>query len=1086
MRVYLTSTPEELEPHQAVACDVAHEHGLEPVLRDAAASRGLEPVHACTRQVAAADLVLVIAGFRRGRVPPPELGGDGLHPWTWWEVRAAFEARKPVVALLAGESWRPELREAERESRAVVEDLRGELSRLALFFDEDDEMGFRQLIRRQLDAAQRDYLHSASGVRLRRWPSAELPERPYPVLLPYSHPALFAGRGREIDELRRLLLGPVPVTGFYAASGAGKSSLLSAGLVPTLRTAGIPVAFDRHPCEPGLAQRLLGDIFNVEDLEDAEHSSAQHSSAQHSSPQHFVDQISTARQISDAPPILVIDQFEDLLRRRSERRARAVLGSLLAASVQRLPGLDEAPCRWLLAYRQELHGEVFEWLSDVLRDARSEGMNVAGMPYDLSRPERFQGWPLPPLGTPPAGSKARRAAASRAFQAAIERPLRLRRSGSEDGGLVYPWRFAKGGAERLALAFADARLARPSAPLAPELQVVLAHLLGFSENLSTMGGTVVVEVPDEPAELIDRALEEHLRRSIDAAFPALRGQPVARTRALLALRELAVGEVDDLQGRRGAGIPVEVLARAIGPQGSQALENLATPETRLVVLEEHGGEWCYVLAHDRLAEVLVQLVDRQAYGGQTYNRLGVDPELLGLRRFVALQSELFSAGEIEQATALPSASFKKIAENVSALVWTRDQEHWWKACVERRRRDILRRRIRGGLAVLAVLLVAILTWTWADRFLERRTLVEQVAAGAPEAALAALAELTSDPLSAAEEEKLRGQLRQRRNALDVLERGLSGVEVTERGAVVQRIVELAMPLIHEKPDDPVRVASAVWALDFFALRELRPGALGETAGAAPTAEARNLREEVLAPLRRLVPPPEDTGIWVDVPAGSFLMGSGPGDNRDEPGMMIERPRHQVTLEAFQLQAHEVKQESFLELFPDHEVITGDGTGDLPATGMTWYEAYTYAAWIGGRLPTEAEWERAARGGCTYDYCRRDGTEASLDEVGWWFGNTADPESERSTPRRVMQLEPSPWGFYDLYGNVWEICANWLGPYPASDEYQPVGPTNNAEDNRAVRGGSVFVRSQQVAASTRDPIAVGYRHGGFGFRVLRSP
>ena len=78
MRVFITSTPEELEPHQVAACEVAHSLGLEPVLRDPAAGRGLDPVTACARQVAAADLLLAIVGWRRGRTPPPELGGDGL------------------------------------------------------------------------------------------------------------------------------------------------------------------------------------------------------------------------------------------------------------------------------------------------------------------------------------------------------------------------------------------------------------------------------------------------------------------------------------------------------------------------------------------------------------------------------------------------------------------------------------------------------------------------------------------------------------------------------------------------------------------------------------------------------------------------------------------------------------------------------------------------------------------------------------------------------------------------------------------------------------------------------------------------
>ena len=87
MRVFISSTPEELRPHQIAAYDVAHALGFEPMLSDPAAGRGLDPVAACHRQVVTTDLVLAIVGWRRGRVPPPESGGDGFHPWLWWETR---------------------------------------------------------------------------------------------------------------------------------------------------------------------------------------------------------------------------------------------------------------------------------------------------------------------------------------------------------------------------------------------------------------------------------------------------------------------------------------------------------------------------------------------------------------------------------------------------------------------------------------------------------------------------------------------------------------------------------------------------------------------------------------------------------------------------------------------------------------------------------------------------------------------------------------------------------------------------------------------------------------------------------------
>lgn len=420
--------------------------------------------------------------------------------------------------------------------------------------------------------------------------------------------------------------------------GTGKSSLLQGGLVPGLRAEGRPVACDRNPAEEGLAGRLLGDLLTPSP------------EIPQGDPRSFVAQVRVARRrAGGAPPALVLDQVEDLL---DQPRARAEVGTLLAASAQRLAGLPDSLCRWLLAYRQEFHGAVVRWLGDVLREARQRGDHtpspaVDGLPHAFSGPERFHEWPLPPLGSAGPGAENRLGDAERMFLEAVEKPLELR---DEAGERRYRWRFAAGDARRLARAFAEARVARPRSPLVPELQVVLAHFLE-SSPADPGGGAAQIQVPEDPGELIDRALEEHLRRALDAAFPASRTATsrTARTRALLPLRELA-----DLQGRSadrlGQGLPAAVLTDAIGRHGDEVLERLAKARTRLVVAEEHAGTTRYSLSHDRLAELLVQLFEEETYSG-----LGVDIELLGLRRFVTLQSELFAAGETSQATTIPAS-----------------------------------------------------------------------------------------------------------------------------------------------------------------------------------------------------------------------------------------------------------------------------------------------------------------------------------------------------------------------------------------------------------------------------------------------
>ena len=1136
MRLYISSTSDDLEPHRQAALEVAREIGLEPVVRDPVARRGLSPVEACRRQVAAADRLLAIIGWRQGEVPGPELGGRGERSWTEWEVESAFERGLPVIVLMAGNSWPESSREADSVARSAVRDFRGELDRLAIRFDAEapksDPRGapmesFKDLLRHQLTEARRvgretpsasgaSLRPSASdgtpaatdsipGLRLRRWPAPELPARPYPLLLPYRHPELMAGRERELAELRQLLTLPVPIVGLYAASGAGKSSLLAAGLVPGLRAGGRPVAFDRHPCEAGLTGRLLHDLLEADEervLEIADSDVAARG------PAVFVDRMLAVRRLATKPPILVLDQFEDLLHRSGsrrkratgmKRRARALVGSLLAASVQRQRGLDGPPCRWLLAYRQEFHGDVFQWLADVLRDARAEGLGAASnLPHDLSGPERFHGWPLPPLGTPSPGSADRAGEAARVFLAAIEKPLELitpdgspSSPGAPGGGQTkyYPWRFADDGAARLARAFGEARGLRPGAPLAPELQVVPAHLLDRAEaevTASRYGNEpTIVTVPEEPGELIDQALEQHLRRAIDAAFPT---DPVrrradvrtsasgratdartARTRSLLALRELA-----DVQGRRDQGLPVESLARAIGPEGRRVLERLATPEARLVVLEQQAGDWCYVLSHDRMAELLVRLVD----GEGAYAGFGIDAELLGLRRFVRLKSELFAAGEVEQATEVPGRHFKSIEKHAAALLWGEDSERWWQACRARIRSERRRTLLRRTVAALAVSAMIFGVWHWTDRRARRAALFEAVIEGEPEVAFAAADRLLVE--WRVEPEELRVALRQREKPLELLERGIGGLALAAgREDAVLRLAELALPLItKDAPEDPVRIASLVWALDFFASRSTR---------------TQSLRDLALEPLRRKRPPPAlpEPGIppegntwgnsgWADIPAGTFWMGSGPGEGRDDEDQRYERPKHRVTLSAFRMGTHEVTNAEFRRLYPEH---AKGREGRLPAVGMTWYQAYTYAAWLGGRLPTEAEAEYARRAGCEFAYCKRDGTEASLDEVAWWIGNSMTPEAGEPALRAVGQLDPNPWGLFDVYGNVWEFCADWHGTYRAEDQVDPPGPTNSGTDYRMARGGSVQSAAEWAAPGARGALSIGDRSRHFGLRVL---
>jgi formylglycine-generating enzyme required for sulfatase activity len=135
-------------------------------------------------------------------------------------------------------------------------------------------------------------------------------------------------------------------------------------------------------------------------------------------------------------------------------------------------------------------------------------------------------------------------------------------------------------------------------------------------------------------------------------------------------------------------------------------------------------------------------------------------------------------------------------------------------------------------------------------------------------------------------------------------------------------------------------------------------------------------------------------------------------------------------------------------------------GELPA-GWAW------------RLPTEAEWEYAARAGTTGP------RYGDLAEVGWYEGNS------NGRPQPVGGKQPNRWGLYDMLGNVLEWCADWYGEYPAGGSLtDPVGPTSGSY--RVLRGGGWFYGAIYGRSAVRYCGTPGYRHYFYGFRAVLSP
>jgi formylglycine-generating enzyme required for sulfatase activity len=209
------------------------------------------------------------------------------------------------------------------------------------------------------------------------------------------------------------------------------------------------------------------------------------------------------------------------------------------------------------------------------------------------------------------------------------------------------------------------------------------------------------------------------------------------------------------------------------------------------------------------------------------------------------------------------------------------------------------------------------------------------------------------------------------------------------------------------------------------------------------------------------------GEMVLIPGGEFEMGS-------EAGKADERPAHKVYLDPFYLDRYPVTNADYARFlnvcgnhkedgkkwldtdslfswwlckikFKDGRFIPKKGYERHPVVKVSWYGARAYAKWVGKRLPTEAEWEKAARG----------------DLIGkrYVFGNTLTPNQANiqrlhaTTP--VGQYPPNGFGLYDLVAHVWQWCSDWYDPeyYPRSPYKNPQGPTNGTL--KILRGGSWY-------------------------------
>ncbi len=234
-----------------------------------------------------------------------------------------------------------------------------------------------------------------------------------------------------------------------------------------------------------------------------------------------------------------------------------------------------------------------------------------------------------------------------------------------------------------------------------------------------------------------------------------------------------------------------------------------------------------------------------------------------------------------------------------------------------------------------------------------------------------------------------------------------------------------------------------------------------------------------------------------VPAGEFTMGR---DDIDAD----EKPAHQVYLDAYYIDKYEVTNAQYADFMNDYgsaKVRSGEYLGqtmiyehsrglqrsggqwnaaggyeDCPVVCVTWYGANEYALFYGKQLPTEAQWEKAARGGnITMGYTYSGSNNP--DEVGWY-----DANSDNIT-HPVGQKQANELGLFDMSGNVWEWCSDWFdaGFYSHDQGKNPTGPERGF--GRVVRGGSCDVIDNVCRTTGRYWDYPENWSGSYGFRCV---
>ena len=252
-----------------------------------------------------------------------------------------------------------------------------------------------------------------------------------------------------------------------------------------------------------------------------------------------------------------------------------------------------------------------------------------------------------------------------------------------------------------------------------------------------------------------------------------------------------------------------------------------------------------------------------------------------------------------------------------------------------------------------------------------------------------------------------------------------------------------------------------------------------------------------------------------IPAGTFSMGS----PVSEVNRSTSETQFSVTLSSFRMSKYEITNTQYAAFlnaksigsnglyaagaFPTQTLIYADsswgltysGSQWIPVTGyetspvinVTWYGSTEFATYVGGTLPTEAQWEYACRAGTTTPF--NTGSCLTNADANYYWGSPYNTctNSETNSPYKTQPVgsyAPNAYGLYDMHGNVWEWCSDWYGTYPTSAQTNPTGAATGS--GRVFRGGSWHNYAQYCRSAYRNYNYPTSGNNILGFRVVLVP